>query len=171
MDPERWVRYEEENFTGKKVPREFLIKKATYLAQDYSNKRDEIEKIVNDLLEIPKNPEEKSARSVLKSLDEHAGKELPKTFDDDFTHTMSSWISQIDRDLDTYQRLSGDWQKLVLPLVREKLQKNIDQLTSQIDRANLPENSPEDLNVEFLNKKADIRDQMRKKYEDFLRPS
>jgi len=169
IDPERWLNFEEKSFTTGKISRVFLLKKAAFLAKNYANRRTEIESLVNELLESPKDPEEHAVKSSLQSLREKSSLSLPKVFGESFTKDLSSWTTQIDRDLSTYHQLSSDWQLLVLPLVKEQLQKNVDQLVNQINEAELPEDAPDDLVPEFLNKKADIRDQLIKRYGEFLR--
>lgn len=171
IDPEKWIAYEEAHTHSKKPSRDLLLKKAAWLARDMSSNRSAIEEIVLQILSAPQTPEERAARSALKGMEDRAQTEIPKTFSDQFTKKLNSWIAQLDRDIETYQRLSDDWQKIVNPMVQERIQKNLDRMISQIDEAELPSESSEDLVAGFASKKLEIKDQLQQKYSNLLRPS
>lgn len=163
FDSERWLAFEESESKGKTPTKHFLLKKGVWLATKSSPDLNELDRIFAGLIKPPLKGDERLAHDNFARLQRRSQTKLPEIFSDKFKIKYDEWLSDLDQSLNAIKSCAPDWQIILRPLISRELDKNVEALIAQIERARL-DAKVEDVENSFQQKKESLKSELRAKY-------
>lgn len=162
-DPEPWLKFEDELYIGRKKPKEFLLKRGSWLANQDPPNLVEISSIYTELQEYPMSVSEKTTLTQLENLSRIETTELPNDFGDEFIKAYEAWMEEIDRALRIMDGVSPELKSIVIQLAKPKIKASLRQMYSEIDELEVPEDWNQ-FSVSFEEKKEQMKQALANKY-------
>jgi len=166
-NPNEWIPYQQKALAGQDEPKEFLIKKASWLSQKNPIDLNELDLVLRKIFSKKLNPSEEGIKAQFEKMDEDRSKQLPNEFDGDFQAAYKLWLENLDRSIIILSGASPEWKAITWPLLRQRITQNIFAIRNQIREVDLPPDSKE-FREEFEYRKVKLEKELTDKYREYI---